>query len=86
MTYDPVIGYQFYSKVRPKSPAYVKGPKPIHKGSIMPNNLPLFADYTETVDGAQVTYHNCPLRLTQDEYGGWIVTFHAEDCSVVTWR
>ena len=86
MTYEARIGYEFYTKVRPLPPAYVKGPKSMNKGSTLPANLPLFADYVETIEGSQVTYHSCPVRAVRDDNGDWIVTFHAEDCSVVTWR
>lgn len=78
------IPYSYYSKERPKPPPYVKEPKEINKG-ILPESLPLFTDYSEIVQGSRVTFHDCPVRTRQNEYGDWIIVIHAEECSIVTW-
>lgn len=80
------IPYEYYSKAKPVPPAYIKAPKEINKGQFLPESLPLFTDYSELVQGSQVTFHNCPVRTRQNEYGDWIVVIHAEECSIVTWR
>lgn len=79
------IPYEYYSKAKPVPPCYKKEPKRVPKGRLQPEALPLFADYSELVDGVLVVFHSCPLQLDRDEDGNWTVVFRADQCSVVTW-